>query len=82
MDRKLEDFYASYSQTPFNSNGDNAFNISYELLSTMRLKISENVLITPIDHISTLKYINVTPVTNDDWELLVKYNCLFCNIIR
>lgn len=77
IDSKLEDFYSSYSQTPYNSNGDYAFNISHELLSTMRLKKSQNVLITPIDQVSTLKFIHVTPVTNEDWDLLVKYNYFF-----
>lgn len=71
IDSKPEEFYLSYSQTPYNSNGDDAFNISHELSSSICLSKSKDVLITSIKYVNSLDRIYVTPVTNDDWELLV-----------
>lgn len=65
------EFYMSYSQTPYNSNGDEAFNISYELLVTVGLKKLQQLLITVINQVYPLERIYVTPVTNEDWDLLV-----------
>lgn len=73
IDCKSEEFYVSYSQTPYNSNGDDAFNISHEFSSTIGLYKSQNVLITGINYVNPLERIYVTPVTNDDWEILVCY---------
>lgn len=73
IDSKLEEFYVSYSQTPYNSNGDDALNISHEFSSTIGLYKSQHVLITDINYVNSLERIYVTPVTNDDWEILVCY---------
>lgn len=81
IDSVLGEFYVSYSQTPCNSNGNYAFNISHELLSSIGLYKSQNVLITVIDQIPTLERIHVSPVTIEDWDLLVSYNYFICNSI-
>lgn len=73
VDGTLREFYASFSQTPFNSNGDDALNISYELSSTIGLDRSQYVLIKIIGPMHTLNRIYVTPVTDEDWDLLVGY---------
>lgn len=67
------EFYASYSQTPYNSYGDDAFNISHELSSTIGFNRSQYVWITVVDQVYPLERIYVTPVTDEDWELLVSY---------
>lgn len=66
-----QEFYASYCQTPCNSNGADAFNISYELSTTIGLNASQYVLISLIDQVCPLERVFVTPVTNADWDLLV-----------
>jgi hypothetical protein len=71
-----QEFYASYCQTPCNSNGADAFNISYELSTTIGLNASQYVLISLIDQIYPLDRVFVTPVTNEDWDLLVSTNII------
>lgn len=71
IDGVQQEFYASYCQTPCNSNGADAFNISYELAKTIGLIASQYVLISLIDQVQTLERVFVTPVTNADWDLLV-----------
>lgn len=71
IDGASREFYASYSQTPYNSHGDDAFNISHELSSTIGFTRSQFVLITVVDQVYPLERIYVTPVTNEDWDLLV-----------
>jgi len=66
-----QELYASCCQTPCNSNGADAFNISYELSKTIGLTSSQYVLISLIDQIYPLKRVFVTPVANEDWDLLV-----------
>jgi hypothetical protein len=73
VDGTPREFYTSFSQTPFNSNGDDALNISHELSSTMGLDNSQHVLITIIGPVHPLNRVYVTPVTNEDWDLLVGY---------
>lgn len=68
-----EEFYASYCQTPYNSNGHEAFNISHELLSTIKLNEAQHVLVTVVDQVYPLERIYVSPVTKEDWDLLVSY---------
>lgn len=71
IDGVQQEFYASYCQTPCNSNGAEAFNISYELATTIGLIASQYVLISLINQVNTLERVYVTPVTNADWDLLV-----------
>ncbi|XP_027844705.2 peroxisome biogenesis factor 1 [Aphis gossypii] len=74
IDGVQQELYASYCQTPCNSNGADAFNISYELSKTIGLTASQYVLISLIDQIYPLKRVFVTPVTNEDWDLLTLNN--------
>ncbi|XP_060847155.1 peroxisomal ATPase PEX1 [Rhopalosiphum padi] len=74
IDGVQQEFYASYCQTPCNSNGADAFNISYELSTTIGLNASQYVLISLIDQIYPLDRVFVTPVTNEDWDLLMLNN--------
>ncbi|XP_025196709.1 peroxisome biogenesis factor 1 [Melanaphis sacchari] len=76
IDGVQQEFFASYCQTPCNSNGADAFNISYELSTTTGLNASQFVLISLIDQIYPLERIFVTPVTNEDWDLLTLNNDL------
>lgn len=80
IDSESEEIYVSYSQTPYNSNGDDAFNISHEFSSTIGLYKLQHVLITGINYINSLERIYVTPVTNDDWEILVCYKKIIFTI--
>ncbi|XP_015379787.1 PREDICTED: peroxisome biogenesis factor 1 isoform X2 [Diuraphis noxia] len=74
IDGVQQEFYASYCQTPCNANGADAFNISYELSTTIGLIASQYVLISLIDQVYTLERVFVTPVTNADWDLLMLNN--------
>lgn len=65
------DLYVSCSQTPYNSNGDETLNISHELLNTLALKKSQYVLATVMNQVYPLQRIYVTPVTVEDWDLIV-----------
>lgn len=73
------EMFMSYSQTPYNSNGDGAFNVSYELLSTIGLSLSQDVLVRVINQVYPLERIYVTPVTSEDWDLLVSFICRCLN---
>ncbi|VVC44744.1 ATPase, AAA-type, core,ATPase, AAA-type, conserved site,Peroxisome biogenesis factor 1, N-terminal [Cinara cedri] len=74
LDDVQAELYVSCSQTPYNSNGDEMFNISHEFLITLGLKVSQLVLITVVDHVYPLERIYVTPLTEEDWDLLVLNN--------
>ncbi|XP_060858422.1 peroxisomal ATPase PEX1 isoform X1 [Metopolophium dirhodum] len=74
IDGVQQEFYASYCQTPCNSNGADAFNISYELSTTIGLNALQYVLISLIDQVCPLERVFVTPVTNADWDLLMLNN--------
>ncbi|XP_050529647.1 peroxisome biogenesis factor 1 isoform X2 [Daktulosphaira vitifoliae] len=69
-----QEFFTSYCQTPFNSNGNEALNISHEMLSALQLQESDLVTVAIFDQISSLERIYVTPLTNDDWDLLMLNN--------
>lgn len=64
----------SYSQTPCNANGDEAFNISYELLITSGLSRLQSVCVSVDDQVYPLERIYVNPVSDEDWDLLVSQN--------
>lgn len=75
--------YMSYSQTPCNANGDEAFNISHELLTTSGLSRSQLVCVSVDDQVYSLERIYVNPVTDEDWDLLVSqythnYKYFYC----
>lgn len=75
------EFYASYSQTPYNSNGEDAFNISHELLTTIGYKQSQSVSIMIVEQANPLERVYVTPLTANDLDLLVSNKKYFILVL-
>ncbi|XP_050439980.1 uncharacterized protein LOC126845364 [Adelges cooleyi] len=67
-------FYMSCCQTPSNANGDDAFNMSFEMLTALQLRRSQLVTIAVFDEAPYLQRIWVSPVTEEDFDLLLLNN--------
>jgi hypothetical protein len=63
--------WSSESHNTNNNNNDNIVGISATYAQKLGLKDEEKVTISLCSSISPVSRVNVTPVTADDWEILV-----------
>ncbi|XP_065203097.1 peroxisomal ATPase PEX1 [Planococcus citri] len=61
--------YGSCYATPYNVNGENAFNISAAFAKSLSLEESSTVIVSSVEA-KSLKFLHVTPFSSDDWEIL------------
>jgi len=55
----------------------NEAGINAAFARTLKVSEGDEVVISPLDNVTSVSSIYITPVSNDDFEILVSFNCLF-----